>query len=210
MVVVAPSRNWVRQLRRFVQPQAIARCELCGASIPEAHVHLVDIVGRHLLCACQGCAATASRADARFRRLPTRVRRLDDFRLTDAEWEALQIPIGLAFMFHSTPQGRVIALYPGPAGATESLLPLDGWSDLVVRNPALGSLDPDVEALLIDRTGGRRDHYLVPIDRCYALVGLIRKHWRGLSGGAEAWEAIGAFFARLRGSVGVAADWSHG
>lgn len=211
MVVVAPSQNWVRQLRRFVQPPSAARCELCGAAIPEAHLHLVDTVGRHLLCACQGCVATAGRAgDARFRRLPARARRLDGFCLTDAEWEALQIPIGLAFMFHSTPQGRVIALYPGPAGATESLLPLDGWSDLVARNPALGVLDPDVEALLIDRTDGRRDHYLVPIDRCYALVGLIRRHWRGLAGGAEAWQAIGAFFDRLRGSIGTAADWSHG
>ncbi len=210
MVVVAPSQNWVRQLRSFVQPASVARCELCGATIPEGHGHLVDTLGRHLLCACQTCAATAVRANSRFRRLPTQVRRLADFRLSDAEWEALQIPIGLAFIFYSTPQGRVIALYPGPAGATESLLPLDGWSDLVARNSVLASLDPDVEALLIDRTQGRRDHYLVPIDRCYALVGLIRKHWRGLAGGAEVWQAIEQFFTRLRTSVGVAADWSHG
>ena len=128
MVVVAPSQNWVRQVRRFVQPHAVARCELCGVAIPETHAHLVDTVGRHLLCACSGCAATSERTDARFRRLPARARRLEDFRLTDAEWEALQIPIGLAFMFHSTSQGRVIALYPGPAGATEFLLPLDGWA----------------------------------------------------------------------------------
>ena len=210
MFVVAPSGNWVRQLRRFVQPPSIARCELCGSVIADAHPHMVDTVGRHLLCVCPDCAATTEPGESRLRRLPAKVRRLENFNLTDAEWESLQIPIGMAFMFHSTPQGRVVALYPGPAGATESLLPLAGWSDLVACNPALADLDPDVEALLIDRIGERRDYYLVPIDRCYALVGLLRKHWRGLSGGTEAWQAIGEFFTRLRGSVGVIADWSHG
>ena len=65
-------------------------------------------------------------------------------------------------------------------------------------NPALGALQPDVEALLVNRTHGCREYYLVPIDRCYALVGTIRRQWRGLSGGSEVWEAIGGFFARLR------------
>ncbi len=140
MVVVAPSQNWVRQVRRFVQPHAVARCELCGAAIPETHAHLVDTVGRHLLCACSGCAATAERTDARFRRLPARARRLEDFRLTDAEWEALQIPIGLAFMFHSTPQGRVIALYPvrlAPPNLCCRSMAGRSWSPATRRSPRL-------------------------------------------------------------------------
>ena len=210
MLVVTPSRNWVRQVRRFVLPPTAARCDLCGAEVPDEHPHLVEIAARRLVCACRRCAVSAT-AEGRFRRLPSTVRRLAEVRLTDADCESLQIPIGLAFIFHSTPHDRPVALYPGPAGAMESLLGLEAWSALVDRNPALAALEPDVEALLIDRTEGRRDYYQVPIDRCYALAGLMRRHWRGLSGGSEAWDAIAQFFVRLRQAAGNASrDWVHG
>ena len=104
----------------------------------------------------------------------------------------------MAFIFHSSPEGRCIALYPGPTGATESMLSLDGWLQLVAANPVLSEMRPDVEALLVNRTKGSREYFLVPIDRCYALVGTIRRQWRGLSGGSEVWDAIGDFFDRLR------------
>jgi hypothetical protein len=197
MAVVAPAHNWVRQIQRFAAPP-VERCEMCHAAIPAEHAHLVDIVARRLLCACRKCAAVASRQDGPFRLPPQRIKAMSDFRMADAEWDSLQIPIDMAFIFHSTPQARPIALYPGPAGATESLLSLEGWSRLVAANPVLHSLQPDVEALLVNRTHGCREYYLVPIDRCYALVGTIRRQWRGLSGGSEIWEAIGGFFERLR------------
>lgn len=213
MLVVAPSRNWVRQVRRFVQRPTVTRCELCGAAIPEQHSHLVDIAERRLLCACSACDASVA-SSGQFRRLPTTTRLLTGVQLSDGDWEGLQIPIGLAFIFHSTPLDRTVALYPGPAGATKSLLSLEAWSDLVWRNPILATLKPDVEALLIDRTAGRRDYYQVPIDRCYALVGLMRRHWRGLSGGSEARAVIAEFFDRLRRSTMSAGDtgqnWAHG
>ena len=44
---------------------------------------------------------------------------------------------------------------------------------------------------------GARGHWIVPIDECYALVGLIRTRWRGLTGGAEVWGEIGRFFEEL-------------
>lgn len=150
------------------------------------------------------------RADSAYRLVPRGAQMLRDFRLTDAEWDALQIPIGMAFLFHSTPEARPIALYPGPAGATESLLDLESWSGLVASNPALAELQPDVEALLVNRTKGRRDYYRVPIDRCYMLVGLLRTHWRGLSGGTEAWDAIDRFFARLQNADSGSQDVAHG
>lgn len=121
-------------------------------------------------------------------------------RLSDAEWDALAIPIGLAFFFHSTPEMRMLALYPGPAGPTESLLPLEAWSGLVARNPVLTELEPDVEALLVNRLNGAKEYYAVPIDRCYELVGLIRTHWAGIAGGPAASKAIGGFFSSLRGA----------
>jgi hypothetical protein len=201
MAAITPAHNWVRQLRHFAAPP-VQHCEICNAAIASEHAHLVDIVGRRLLCACRACAATASRHDGSLRLPPRRAKALAGFRMTAAEWDALQIPIDMAFIFHSTPDARAIALYPGPAGATESLLSLEGWSIVTAANPVLGSMKPDVEALLVNRTQGGEEYFILPIDRCYALVGTIRRQWRGLSGGSEVWDAIGEFFARLRLETG--------
>ena len=62
---------------------------------------------------------------------------------------------------------------------------------------ALG-YQPDVETFLVNRVGKLHEYYIVPIDECFRLVGLIRLHWRGLSGGAEVWKQIGDFFADLK------------
>ena len=130
--------------------------------------------------------------------MPRRVEFLSDFCLSNAQWEELHLPINLAFFFRSTRAGRVVAVYPSPAGGTESLLELESWNLLERENPVLRELEPDVEALLMNRVGRTREHYRVPIDACYRLVGLIRANWRGLSGGAEVWEEIGQFFTALK------------
>jgi hypothetical protein len=122
--------------------------------------------------------------------------------MTDAQWNNLVIPINLAFFFHSSIEGRIVALYPSPAGAVESLLPLDSWNATVEKNPVLGHLQSDIEALLINRIDRKEEgvparYYIAPIDECYKLVGILRSHWKGLSGGAEAWEEIERFFSDL-------------
>lgn len=108
------------------------------------------------------------------------------------------VPISMAFFFFSTPAGKVVALYPSPAGPTESLLTLDSWHEIVAGNPVLQHMETDVEALLVNRVGPAREYYLAPIDECYKLVGLIRAHWRGLSGGTEVWAEINNFFSALK------------
>jgi hypothetical protein len=123
--------------------------------------------------------------------------------MTDGEWESMLIPIGMAFFFRNGVTSKIAALYPGPGGAIESLLSLDTWSDIVQRNPVLNGLESDVEALLVNRLGVSRgfssaSYYILPIDECYKLVGLIRSQWRGLSGGAEVWETLRVFFAELK------------
>ncbi len=176
------------------------RCDLCAEPVPPGHRHLVDVETRRILCACRACTLLFERPGAgggHLRPLPTRRRRLDDFQLDDADWARLQIPVDMAFFFHSTPAGRVIALYPSPLGATESLLALDAWDDLADANPVLRELEPDVEALLVCRARGMREHWRVPIDDCYELVGLIRTGWRGFGGGEEVWRAIARFFEDL-------------
>jgi hypothetical protein len=36
------------------------------------------------------------------------------------------------------------------------------------------------------------------IDACCELVGRVRRHWKGFSGGDEAWSEIETFFATAR------------
>jgi hypothetical protein len=198
-----PSRTGksaLASLRQYIRPRVSrARCELCSAELADDHFHLVELSSRRLCCACEACAILfSSPSAAKYRRVPRRVQYLADFHLTDVQWESLQLPINLAFFIQSTPADRVIALYPSPAGATEALPPPDAWEALVEDNPALRGLEPDVEALLVNRLGQEPEHYLVGIDECYALVGLVRTHWRGLSGGAAVWAEIGRFFVGLK------------
>jgi hypothetical protein len=187
-------------LRGFVRKRPAAeRCELCATPLGPEHEHLVELAAGRLACACTPCAILFSgQPSARYRRVPRRVEFLSDFRLGEEQWEELHLPINLAFFFNNTRAGRVVAIYPSPAGGTESLLSLDAWRRLEEDNPVLRELEPDVEALLVNRVRGAHKHYRVPLDVCYRLVGLIRANWRGLSGGAQVWEEIGSFFADLQ------------
>lgn len=191
----------IAALRRFVRPhepgtsRARERCDTCGATLPAEHKHQFEPATRRVLCACDLCASIPQDA---FREIPRTVRSLPGFQISDAQWDDLMIPISLAFFSFSTPAGRVVALYPGPAGAAESLLPLEAWAEIARCNPELHDLQPDVEALLVNRVGGMREYFLVPIDECFRLVGIIRSHWRGLSGGALVWGEIEYFFEGLR------------
>jgi hypothetical protein len=188
----------LRGLSRTPQPREV--CELCGVSLVHEHAHLLESSSGRILCACEACAILFSyRTDSgKFVRIPRSATRLGNFRISDAEWSALLLPIDLAFFLNSTGAGRVVAYYPSPAGTTESLLNLDAWAGLARENPALERMSPDVEALLVNRTRGRRDYFIAPIDECYRLTGIIRTHWRGLSGGDEVWQEIEHFFDGLR------------
>jgi hypothetical protein len=204
-------------LRQFARkPERRAEhCELCSVALHTEHPHLIELAQRRLVCTCDACAMLFSgRSGGKYKRVPRDVRLLADFQITDAEWDGLLIPINLAFFSPSSLDGRVSALYPSPAGATESLLPLEAWNTIVQANPALSHLEPDVEALLVNRVGQARgaspaEYYIVPIDECYKLVGLIRIHWRGLSGGTEVWQEIGSFFSDLRARAEIVTEGFH-
>src|SRR3954466_11911216 len=182
--------------------EALERCDLCGAPIAADHRHVLDVGARELMCACRPCAPRFARAAAgaggrHYRLVPDRRLDVDDLDLDDVTWADLRLPVDMAFFFRSTPAERVLAFYPGPRGATESLLGLEAWAALEERNPVLRTLTPDVEALLVHRARGVRRHFLVPISDCYEVAGLIRARWRGLTGGREVWEEIGRFYERL-------------
>lgn len=186
-------------LRRLARsPVRTESCEFCGSTVPCPHRHLLETATRRIVCTCDPCALRFENVIGRWKLIPRDPRVLENFQMTDAEWEAFALPINLAFCFQSTPVEKVVAMYPSPAGATESLLPLPSWQALVGANPPLAAMLPDVEGLLINRLGKARAYFIAPIDVCFELVGLIRLHWRGLSGGEKLWGEIAAFFENLK------------
>jgi hypothetical protein len=185
--------------RRGPEP-AGERCEMCSESIADSHQHVVNVAGRQLMCVCRSCYLlfTDTHAELRYRAVPDRYLAFPDFALERRAWEALQIPVGLAFFFRNSALDRTVGFYPGPAGATESELDLDAWSAISAAEPRVGLLADDVEALLVRvPEEGSPQCYLVPIDGCYEFVGGLRMRWRGFDGGQEAREFIDDFFTRL-------------
>ena len=191
--------NPISMLRRLTRrPAEGESCEFCSLPLAPEHRHLLEVASHKIVCACNACALRFDNVIGRWKLIPRDSRRLVGFELTDAHWNGLGLPIELAFIFHSTPAGRVMAMYPSPGGATESSVALSNWATLVADNPVLAGMEPDVQALLFNRLNGSREYYLAPLDVCFELVGLIRMHWRGFSGGDKVWEELSGFFSRLR------------
>jgi DNA-binding transcriptional ArsR family regulator len=194
------------RLRRLARQGAerkeaeLERCELCSEPIPANHRHLLDLRNGELMCACQACKILFDRREAgvgHYRLVPERRLELRDFALDDARWDALRIPVDMAFFHFNSRAERVVALYPSPAGPTESELELEAWQEIVADNPVLETMEQDVEAVLVNRARGASQVFLVPIEDPYRLVALIRQRWRGLSGGKEVWEEIEGFYEAL-------------
>jgi hypothetical protein len=194
------------------------RCEMCATPIEDAHSHVVNLTSRSLLCTCRPCTLLFAydSADLKYRAVPDRYLSFPTLRLSPAVWDDLQIPVGLAFLFRNSTLDRTVAFYPGPAGATESELPLGAWDAVVAAHPELATATADVEAVILRAPDGGRtgvECYLVPIDSCYELVGRLRQVWRGFDGGQEARSHLAAYFdalaARSRPAPSASADPSR-
>ena len=195
----------LRRLNRSPAPGArpvqAEVCEMYGVEVGPSHGHVADLENQRLLCACRHCHLLFTGTGAgggRFRALPEVVRWVEGIAISEAQWDDLQIPVDLVFVFRQGAAVHHSACYPGPGGATESLLDLSSWDAVLEANPVLRIVEPDVEAVLLRRSRAGIEGYLVPIDVCYALVGLVRRDWVGLSGGREVWAGIEAFFGDLR------------
>lgn len=182
------------------------RCEMCGETIAEEHSHVVDIRNRSLMCTCRPCYLLFSRDDAElsYRSVPDRFLSFPDFAISSGQWDDLAIPVNVAFFFSHSSLGHVVAFYPSPAGATESELPLDAWTDIVAANPALTTLQDDVEAILLRKQDDAFSCFLVPVDSCYELVGHLRRLWRGFDGGQDVHRRLEEFFTDVAARCRVA------
>ncbi|MGR6320159.1 DUF5947 family protein [Micromonospora soli] len=186
-----------RAIRRARQRAAtVERCGMCAGPVGPAHRHVWDEQDGELMCACPPCSLLFEREAAgagRYQLVPDRGRRS-----TGLSGDELDVPVGLVF-FVKHQDGRVLAHYPSPLGTTESELDADAWRAVEARSPALAELKPRVEALLVwtrsPRGGGQQ--WVVPVDECFRLVALIRRHWTGMSGGSAVWREIPRFFDEL-------------
>jgi hypothetical protein len=198
-------RSPLAGLQRFVRkPRERAEvCELCGSPLSPAHPHLLELEKRRVTCACEACSILfPGNTRQRYRRIPRDVYRLEHFAMDDHEWESLLIPINLAFFVYSSAAAKWIAQYPSPGGIMESSLDLEYWNTIREHNPVLNKFEPDVDTLLVNRVNKQPQYFRAPIDKCFHLVGLIRRHWRGLSGGEQVWKEIDHFFGELKAASG--------
>jgi hypothetical protein len=197
-------------LRRVMQPRERAapgeRCEMCSEDITARHSHVANIAEHRLLCTCRGCYLLFTVPGAgglRMRAVPEDYRLASDFAFTQAQWDSLAVPVDLAFVFKQSDADaaqplHLVACYPSPAGATESELDLSMWDDIVASSKSLSDIEPDVQAVLLRRTPELGFVcFVVPVDACYELVGVVRQHWVGFQGGAEVWAHIDEFFNDL-------------
>jgi hypothetical protein len=178
----------LQALRPFAATKGLStkpRCELCSAPLGEDHGHVADVQSRSLACACAACALLFKNKQPgdRWRTLPDRYLVDPHFTVSEADWSALDIPVAMAFFFRSTSATGWTAVYPSPAGAVESSLRLDVWTALAREQRLAQCIEPDLEALLVVRRDEHFECMLVPIHTCYALVGRVRRRWRGLKGG---------------------------
>ena len=196
-------------LCRFTRPRmVIERCGLCRVVVSDEHTHLIELANREIVCSCGSCAVLFGQGapDPDYRRIPDRILYLSEFQLSDAIWESLLIPNGVAFFVNNSQRRSVIVLYPGPTGPTESLLTPASWKEMLDQNPVLQRMEPDTEALLVNRMGRRKEEYLVPIDQCYRLGEIVRQNWRGLAGGTEVCDAVNKFLVTLKDKATLAGE----
>jgi Family of unknown function (DUF5947) len=172
----------------------VEHCDMCGLAVPPEHRHVLDEQAGELLCTCRACTLLFSREAAgrgHYRLVPETRRRLRELSPGD-----LGVPVGLAF-FVVNGDGSVTAHYPSPMGTTRFEVEPGTWAALRLRFPELAGMAPGVQALLLNTARGCDERWLVPVDDCYRLVAVVRREWRGLSGGSTVWPAIREFFADL-------------
>lgn len=174
-----------------------AECELCGADAGVRHPHLVDLDAQLVRCACTGCALLMESDGSKLRRVPERVVRVSSLATADAAWRLLGVPVGVAFFVKSSRTDEVRAHYPGALGAVMSAVTPEAFAALEQAHPELRTMAPDVEALVVSRVEGAREHWITGVHRAYELAGRVRKKWKGFTGGAEVRKELSSFFGEL-------------
>ena len=194
------SSSLISKLRKIATPVPgleEEKCNFCGRILSPDHRHLVDLSAMKFMCTCEMCMITQAESGT-YQPLPQRYLQLDGFNMSDQLWSDFLIPVNMAFFIVSMARNGTVAYYPAPTGATESKLKMEPWDKLVELNPLLDNLAPDLEALFVNRLEDNGQYYIVPVDSCYKLIGMIRIAWKGIFGGREVNDIINRFFSELK------------
>ena len=153
-------RGGLRPVRQADRPPTTATC--CTS------------IERRIICTCESCLAMRA-GDRELRPTGTRIVWLDDFDLPDEIWASFWIPIGLAFFIDSTRDRRLDGALPEPRRRDRVGARARHLGAAADAEPgADGTLEADVEALIVNRMTEPHEHVIAPIDECYRLVGMIK------------------------------------
>lgn len=193
------SATLISKLRKIAVPppeEPKEYCNFCKAELSSDHRHLVDICAMRFMCTCDMCMIVQA-VKGNYKPLPQRYLQLNSFKMSEELWSDFLIPVNMAFFVLKSNQNGAVAFYPAPTGATESKLKMEPWNEMTALNPVLNELMPDLEALLMNRLDATDKYFIVPIDSCYKLIGMIRTSWKGIHGGSEVNDIINKFFVEL-------------
>jgi hypothetical protein len=194
------SASLISKLRKIaapVQEEGVEQCDFCGTVLPDDHRHLVDLSEMKFMCSCEMCVILMAES-GKYKPIPQRTLELKEFEMSEELWSDFRIPVNMAFFVSDSKADGALAYYPAPTGATESQLKMAPWNQLKKLNPVLETLTPDLEALIVNRLDNANQYFIIPIDTCYKLIGMIRTSWQGISGGTHVNKIINDFFNELR------------
>ena len=155
-------RSWPAP--RTAEREAQEHCDLCSEPIPPEHRHLLDLETRELRCACRraACCSTARAPAAGTTPGPRPAAAAGRLRARRRAWEELRIPVDMAFFFHRARGRARRRLLPGADGRDRVAARAARLGGDRGRQPRARGMEPDVEALLVNRARGARDSWLVP------------------------------------------------
>ncbi|HVS95528.1 MAG TPA: DUF5947 family protein [Puia sp.] len=193
----------LKKLIRSPAPPMDEPCGFCGQRLQTDHRHMLDTTDWKMVCVCEVCAIIHV-VQGRYRLVPQRQLFMEALRFPDGRWQEFAVPVSVAFFVNDSRRGGIVAYYPVAAGWMEStMLRMEAWNGLLADNPLLAGMSPDIEAFLVDRLTDPAQHFIVPMDTCFQLIGTIRKNWKGICGGSEVTDAIRGFFVRLKANATV-------
>ena len=116
---------------------------------------------------------------------------LDDFASSTTTCGRLPDPDRPGVLHALERSGGIVALYPSPAGATESRASTRRWTALVAAQPrARPTSSPTPRRWSSTAWPSRHQHAIVPIDRATGSSGCVKSSWEGISGGSALEAAV--------------------
>ncbi|OLZ11328.1 DUF5947 family protein [Sulfobacillus thermosulfidooxidans] len=187
-------KNWVREDSTRTEEDV---CEVCNRLIPQTgHRHLLRLQTGQVVCACQHCALLFDApGQSQYQSIPTRIISLGRAMLDMEFWDRISSPVHLVGIVKRR-GGQAEIFYPSPAGAVSGG-PISREFLTLPLQEALDTMSDEVEVLLFADLSGMTEGFLIPLDRFYELIGLLRLNWQGLSGGNDVSRRIRQFFDQL-------------